>query len=132
MNRHIVTVTDFESEQLFLGTINYLFKFFKKKPGFIDKLSVGNIVFFKKKKGEILGQFEVGKIIIIERVENRDWRLVKEITGGSETFLSKEKFQELVEKNSILLIIQIDKLEQFITSPIEIDKRSKKGWIVLE
>lgn len=128
MHRHIATVTESEYNQLRSGTRSYLFKSFKKKPGFINDLYIGDIVFFKKEKGDVSGQFEVGKIIFIENLESGDWNLVKQIDNG----LTKEKFQELILMNSFMVIIKINKLEQLITSPVEINKRSKKEWTVLE
>lgn len=131
MNKHIILVSETESKDLILGTAGYLFRFHKRKPEFLDKLTSGNLIFFKGKKGDILGQFEVGKIIIIERVENRDWKIVEAI-GEKELGVGEEQFIEKIRENSYLVIIQINKLEQLITSPVEIDKRSKKEWIVLE
>lgn len=127
--KHVVVFTQDQIRKLLEGQLKYYFHFFKKKPEFLNKLSVGNIVYFRKSRGDILGQFEVGKIIIIEGLENRDWKVVKELeTEG----MTEEDFKEKINQNSILIIIQITNLEQFITSPIEIDKRSKKEWITLD
>lgn len=146
--KHIVSFTDVKIQKLFSGRLNYDLRFFIKKPEFLSKLSVGDIVYFRKKQGEVLGQFSVEKLIIVENFEVRDWNWIKEINnfvipgltrnpeqnkpGSQIKFgMTQQDFEKFAYENSILIIIQIDKLEQFITSPIEIDKRSKKEWIVL-
>lgn len=129
--KHVVVFSAEGVKKLLDGKLEFEFKFFKKKPEFLNELSVGDIVFFRRKQGDVLGQFEVGKLIIIERLEIEDWRLVEQIAKDSVSYLSKEKFRELADINQIMLIIRIEKLEQFITSPIEIDKRSKKEWRII-
>lgn len=128
--KHLVLISSSEAEEIISGKSKYIARFFKRKPEFLSKLSVGDIVFFRK-KGEILGQFEIGKLITIERLDVGDWKLVKEI-GSLGLDLSREQFIEKIKDNNALIVIQIEKLEQFITSPIEVDKRSKKEWIILD
>lgn len=128
MNRHIATITGSEYDQLISGTRNYLLKFFKKKPDFLGKLSLGDTVFFKKEKGEIAGQFEIGKLIVIENPDGEDWGLVEKYEKG----LTREKYLDWILTFRFLLFLKIDKLEQLITSPVETNKRSKKEWEVLE
>lgn len=128
MSRHIATVTESEYGQLVSGTRNYLLKSFKKKPEFLEKLLSGDTVFFKKPKGDITGQFEVQKIIIIENPGSEDWDWIKRF----EKDLTREEYLEFILSFRYLLLLKIDKLEQLITSPVETNKRSKKEWEVLE
>lgn len=128
--RHVVVFSSGQIKDLLSGKLKFDLRFFKKRPHFLNSLSIGDIIFFRKKRGEIIGQFEAGKLIIIERIENRDWKIVKE-AGGDEIGLLEQEFAEKVLENNTLLIIQINNLEQLITSPIEIDKRSRKEWIVV-
>lgn len=157
MTRHIVTLTALETDQIISGSQQFLFKFFKKRPAFLSQVGLGDLVFFRakaketsfarkedtaavkpgeiqfrKSKGEVLGQFEIGKIIITEGVKSEDWEVLKTFFKKPVYDLTKEKFEELVTLNNTMIVIQIRKLEQFITPPIEIEKRSKKEWIVLD
>lgn len=125
--KHLVVFTEKQAQELLNGQLKFDVRFFKKKPEFLSKIAAGDIVYFRK-KGEVLGQFEIGKIIIIENSGIGDWDLIR----GFESGLNREVFETKTRENNILVIIQITKLEQFITSPIEIDKRSKKEWIILD
>lgn len=131
MKRHVVVFPDGQIQKLLKGELKCDLRFFKRRPEFLNKLNVGDIIFFRKSRGEILGQFEAGKIIVIEKLDVGDWKMVKEV-GVGKLDITEELFIEKIQENSNLMIIQINKLEQFITSPIEIPKQSKKDWIVLE
>lgn len=128
---HVATFTKGQIQNLLSGSLKVSFRFFKKKPNFLDKIHSGDLVFFRKDRGEVLGQFEIGKLIIVERIEAGDWNWIKEIGEPAESGLTKAEFEEKADIERILIIIQITKLEQFITPPIEINKRSKKEWVVL-
>jgi hypothetical protein len=128
--KHVISYPEAKMQKLLNGRLRYDFHFFKKKSEFSANLSAGDNIFFRKKRGEVMGQFGVGKLIIIEGVDKKDWLFLK--AYGIEEEYGKEKFEENTTGNNILVIMQVVKVEQFITSPIEIDKKSKKEWIVLE
>jgi hypothetical protein len=102
MNRHIATIKESEFDQLISGKRNYLVKFFKKKPDFLGKLSLGDTVFFKKEKGEITGQFEIGKLVIIENPDREDWGLVEKYENG----LTREKYLDIVLTFRFILFLK--------------------------
>ena len=93
----------------------------------MSRLQKGDLIYLRKRQGEVLGQFNVGKVILIEGVENNDFKVLKDYLKD----LTKGFFEEKVYQNSIIIVVQIEKLEQFITSPINTPK-SRKEWIVLE
>lgn len=128
---HVATFSEEQIRNLLLGSLKIDFRFFSKKSDILNKIHSGDLVFFKS-RGEILGQFEIGKLITVEELETADWNWIKEIGKLSEFGLTKEVFEEKASINKTLVIVQIIKLEQFITPPIEIDKRSKKVWMVLD
>lgn len=130
MSKHLVLINDSELANIISGKAGYLVKFFKKRTETLGKIASGDLIYFKKKQGEILGQFEIGKLITIEKLDVGDWKLIQEVGGGM-LDLRKEVFSKKLEENNILLIIQIIKLEQFITSPIEAP-RGRKEWMVLD
>jgi len=127
MQRHLVLISDLEFEKILTGTERYLLRFFKKKQEFINRLNVGDIVFFKIKRGEVLGQFNVGKIVLIEKLDDGDFKILKEFSVN----LTKGEFEKKLQENNIVLVVQIDNLEQFITSPVDVPPRSRKEWVVL-
>lgn len=129
--KHLGIFTDQQIQKLFKGQLKYDFRFFSRKSDVLNKIHSGDLVFFKS-RGEILGQFEIGKLIIVEELEAADWNWIKEIGKPGESGLTQAEFEEKAGMDVTLMIIQITKLEQFITSPIEIDKRSKREWIVLD
>lgn len=130
MIKHLVLVPEPEFSNIISGNCQYLVRFFKKRVDFINRLKKGDLIYLRKKSGEVAAQFNVGKLILIEKLDVGDWNFVKEI-GSLNLQLTQEVFEEKIRENRILIIIQIQKLEQFITSPIDAPK-SKKEWVVLE
>ncbi len=128
--RHAVSFSSEQIKDLLSGKLKFDIRFYKKRPEFFKSLSVGDIIFFRKKRGEIIGQFEAGKLILVERLEAGDWSWIKE-AGGGKWGIDEKEFEELVNMNSIMLIIQIKNLEQLITSPLELPKGSRKEWIIV-
>jgi len=132
--KHLVLVSDPELQNIISGKQEYLLRFFKKRPDFLGEIASGDLVYFRKK--EVLGQFEIGGLMIAEKWEMSEssrfalgselWDLRYEKWG-----MTKEIFKEKIEENRILVIMQVNKLEQFITSPIE-TPRGRKEWVVLE
>ncbi len=126
--KNLVLVTDLEFGNIISGKTQHLVRFFKKKLDFISRLSKGDLIYIRKRRGEVLGQFNVGKLVLVEGVEKGDYKILNEFSKE----ISREVFEEKTLENSIVVIIQIVKLEQFITSPIEVPGRSRKEWVVLE
>lgn len=129
--KHLVIFPDMQIGQLLNGQLKMDSRFFKKKSNILGKIHSGDLVFFRKAKGEVLGQFEIGKLITIEKLEKGDWGFIKKVGEGWGFSIKQKDFEEMELKDITLLIIQITKVEQFITPPIEIDKRGKKEWVVL-
>ena len=119
----MVLVSESELKGIFLGQ-EYLVKFFRKRTEELNRIMVGDLVYFKKSRGEILGQFEIGKLIIVQSINLEDKRILESLD-------IKDDYKLDFEKNQVLLIVQISKLEQLIASPIEIPK-GRKEWVVLE
>jgi hypothetical protein len=129
---HVATFSEEQIRNLLSGSLKIDFRFFSRKSDILNKIHSGDLIFFRKSRGEVLGQFEIEKLIVVEKFQAGDWNWIKEIGKPSEFGLTKVEFEEKADMEKTLLIIQIIKLEQFITPPIEIDKRSKKEWIVLD
>jgi|SRR3989344_1535521 len=121
MRKHIAVFKKIEIEKLLGGEKTSDLRSSKKKIDPYLQLSKGDLVYIKEDRGEVIGQFIVKKAIFFEGVDQETITLLKEKYG-----------LEVKESNQYLTLIFIEKLEQFITSPIEIDKRNKKPWIILE
>lgn len=130
--KHLVIFSDLQIQQLLNGQLKTDFRFLKKKSGVLGKIHSGDLVFFRKARGEVLGQFEIGKLMIVERLEKGDWGFLKKIGEELGFSLKPREFEEIEVADMTLLIIQIIRVEQFITPPVEIDKRGKREWVVVE
>lgn len=125
--RHLVSFNDSKIQKILKGELGFDLRLFKEKPEFLKQLSVGDKVFLRK-ASEVLAQFEVGKIVVIENAETRDFEIVKSFIND----LNRVEFEKSISKNSLLVITQIQKLEQLITSPIEVPYNLRKEWLVLD
>lgn len=129
---HVAVFSGEQLENLLLGKLKIDLRFFEKKSKLPENIHPGDVVYFRKPGGEILGQFEIGKLVKVEKPEIGDWDWIKKIGKESELSLTLGIFEERIDSKKTVLIIFVNKLEQFITPPIEIDKRSKKEWKVLQ
>ena len=127
MKRHLVLISEAEYKDM-LGGSKYLVRFFKKKSEFFREISVGDLVYFKKAKGEILGEFSIGKGVFVENLEPGDFEILRKFSKD----FSRGVFEKKLAENNTMGIVKIEKLEQFITSPIDVPVRIRKEWSVLE
>lgn len=124
--RHLVRVSDFEVENIISGKDKFLIRFFKKRVEFMGNLAVGDLVYLRR-GNKVLGQFVTGKIVFIEGIDET-FKLEIE---SFKLYFSQDEYRDLLVKNRFLLVLQINKVEKFITSPVEIPD-SRKEWIVLD
>lgn len=117
MKKYLVIVKDLELQGILSGSQQFLIRGFKKRPEFLGLVAVGDLVYFRLSKGEVLGQFVVGGVALIEGVE-----MIEKYAEGSVQY---------AENMNVLLVVKVEKLEQFIASPIEVPK-SRKEWVVLD
>lgn len=122
MKKHLVLVTDGEYKTIISGKREFIVRFFKKRPEFLSEVGLGDLIYFRKRGDEALGQFVIGKLIVIEGAVSNDWDLLK----------NQFNFEEKLGINNIILIVQITKLEQFIASPIEMPYNLRKDWVILK
>jgi hypothetical protein len=120
-------VTELEYEEIISGRIEFLVRFFKRGQETVKEIGSGDIVYFRRKKGEVLGQFEIGKLILAEKFGGEDIKIFTQFFKG----LKQDNFKEMMDQKKTMIIIQIENLEQFITSPID-QPRSKKEWVVIK
>ncbi len=127
MTKHLILITDFEYTEIISGKTEFIVRFFKKGVEIVKEIESGDIVYFRRKNGEVLGQFEIGKLILAEKFGTEDIKIFTQFIKG----LKQDNFKEMMDQKNAMIIIQIENLEQFITSPID-QPRSKKKWVVIK
>lgn len=109
-------------------------RFSIKKIAPFGLVNVGDIVYMKPPGEELAGQFAVTKVLSLEGLDQADWNWIKEKFTQSISFGTAEELKNYFKEHSKSKygsFIYIGKVEQFVTSPIKIEKRDLRGWVVL-
>lgn len=123
MKKHLAIFTKEEIKKIFSGKKNIDIRLSQKRISPFGRVNIGDIVYIKPPGEEVVGQFIVKKVISFEGLEIEDWKVLKSGYGVKDAFsLKNPKFATL---------IFIDQVEQFITSPIKLEKKDLRGWVVL-
>lgn len=134
MRRHLAIFSPEAIEALLAGKKLVETRFSQRRIEPFAKVSIGDVVYIKPPGKEIVGQFKVKKVISFEGMEKEDWQLIK-LKFGRQTFLgSKQRDGDFFKKHQNAhfgTLIFIDQTEQFITSPVKINKKDLRGWMVL-
>jgi hypothetical protein len=133
--KHLAIFTRNAIKAIISGEKNIEARFSKKKIAPFGGVNVGDVVYMKPPGEELTGQFEVTKVLSLEGIDKKDWEWIKTEFGSRISFGTvaemKNYFKEH-ENSRYATIIYIGKVEQFVTSPIRIEKRDLRGWVVLE
>lgn len=135
MKKHLAILTRNAIKAIISGDKTIETRFSRKKIAPFGTVSIGDIVYMKPPGEELAGQFAVTKVISLEGIEEKDWQWIREEFGEKISFGSvaemKNYFQEH-EGAKYATILYIGKIDQFVTSPIRIEKKDLRGWVVLE
>ena len=135
MKKHLAIFTLSVAEQILAGEKTIETRFSQHKVAPFGQVEVGDLVFIKPVGQDLAGQFWVEKVISFQGLNTDDWKLIKENYGQKLSLGSKEEdekfFKEKAEANFGTLIF-IGRVERFLTSPIKIEKKDRRGWIVLD
>lgn len=135
MKKHLAIFTRNAIKAIISGEKTVETRFSKKKIAPFGVVSVGDVVYMKPPGEELAGQFEVTKVISLEGIDEADWKWIKNEYGEKISFGTvaemKNYFKEH-QNSRYATIIYIGKIEQFVTSPIKIEKKDLRGWVVLE
>lgn len=123
MKKHLAIFSKEEVRKIFSGKKNLDIRLSKRKISPFGRINIGDIVYIKPPGEEVVGQFIVKKVISFERLEIEDWKVLKSGYGVKDAFPSKNP--------KYATLIFIDQVEQFITSPIKLEKKDLRGWVVL-
>lgn len=135
MRRHLAIFSKDTIRQIFSGKKTIESRFSKKKISPFGQVAVGDTVYIKPSGEEIVGQFFVSKVFSIEGLDDSDWKWIKTDLLGGLGFTNKQEQDSYFNARSAsryCTLIYIDRVEQFITSPIKIPKKDLRGWVALD
>lgn len=135
MKKHLAIFTRNAIKAIVSGQKTVETRFSKKKIAPFGMVNVGDIIYMKPPGEELSGQFVATKVISIEGLDEKDWEWIKTEFGQKISFGSVAEMKNYYkehEGSKFATIIQMGKIEQFVTSPIKIEKRDLRGWMVLD
>lgn len=135
MKKHLAIFTPSVAEQILNGQKTIETRFSKHKIAPFGVVEVGDLVLIKPAGTEISGQFWVKKVINFEGLEFDDWQFIKNYYGDQLSLGSSELDQKFFAdraKSRYGTLIFISRTERFLTSPLKIEKKDRRGWIVLD
>lgn len=134
MKKHLAIFSKSVITQIFAGHKTIESRFSQKRiPPFGD-ISVGDLVYIKESGEEIRGQFKVAKVLSFEGLDKKDWQLIQNAYAAELSLGSNEADAAYFKSHAAArygTIIFMDRVEQFITSPIKFTKKDLRGWVVL-
>ena len=135
MAKHVAVFNKEVIEAIFKGKKSIESRFSQKKIPPFGTVSVGDTIYIKPPGKEIIGQFKVKKVISFEGLTEEDWLLIRQKFGKGISLGSKaldEQFFQDHQNSKFGTLIFIGNIEQFIASPIRIQKSDLRGWMVLD
>lgn len=135
MKKHLAIFSAGFAELVLAGkkTIDTRFSL-KRIPPF-GRVSPGDVVYIKPVGRDIRGRFLVKKVIYFEGLDDGDLSLIDRLYGGRILPGAGEERSKFFERNAsknFASLIFIDRVEQFLTAPVKVDKKDRRGWVVLD
>lgn len=125
MKKHLGIFASEAVKKIFDGKKRVEIRLSRRKIPPFGKVSVGDTVYIKPSGQDIAGQFKVIKVIYIEGFESSDLKSLGKLDASDKKYLNSK------EKINFATIIYFDQIEQFITSPIRVEKKDLRGWVVI-
>lgn len=122
MKKHLAVFPKESINQIFNGKKTVELRVSKKRIPPYGVVSKGDIVYIKPSGRDLVGQFRAKKVVFFEGLETGDFEIIQKL--GIEVEFRKGR----CEFGSVIFM---DKIEQFITSPLKISKKNNKTWVVL-
>lgn len=135
MRKHLAIFSESSIKAILSGRKTIESRFSQKRISPFGQISIGDVVYIKPSGRDVVGQFKVRKVISFDGLEEKDWQLIKSSFGQQLSLGSKEEEDSFFSNHQTAhygTLIFIDKVEQFITSPIKIKKIDQRGWMVME
>jgi hypothetical protein len=135
MQKHLAILYPEVIKQIFSGQKTIETRFSKSKIAPFSQIKVGDLVYMKPPGKDIQGQFWVNKVISFENLDSADLEYIKKHYGDKLSLGSRNQdqaFFELKKDAKYGTLIFIGRVDQLITSPIKLEKRDQRGWVVLD
>ena len=100
----------------------------RKDPPF-GVVSSGDLVYIKPSGKDIIGQFKVKKVIFLDGLESEDIEDLKKRYGKK--IAMDEGYWSKKQGSKYGTLIFIGDSASFLTSPLKVEKRDLRGWVVL-
>jgi hypothetical protein len=126
MTKHIAVFSAQNVKEIFSGERSCDLWLSKKRIAPFGEVKIGDVVYIKTSGREISGQFLVKKVVYFEGIEKKDFEIIGSYLGGKD----KAYFDGKIQAKFATLIF-IDRVEQFITSPIRYPKSDSRAWAVV-
>lgn len=130
MKKHLVIFTGDLAEKILTGVKTIESRFSKAKIAPFGLVSAGDIVYIKPTGKDIVGQFEVDKVIFYDGLTVPDIEKIK-LEYGDKIAANGDFWQDKRTSKYASLIF-IKQSTRFLVSPIKIEKKDQRGWIVLD
>lgn len=135
MRTHLAIFSKTAIKQIFAGNRKVEIRFSLRRVPPFEAVSMEDLVYIKPPGEDVVGRFLVKKVIFIEGVDSSDWDFIAKYFDNRTSLKNKEsirKYFEIHKSAKYATLIFFDRVEQFIVSPIKINKRDSRGWVVLD
>jgi len=129
MKRHLAIFKKGAGERILDGTKKIETRFSKMKLAPFLQISAGDLVYIKPTGKDIIGQFRVKKVHFYDGLDMDEIKEIKLKYG--EKIVADEEYWQRKNGSKYASLIFIGQTTPFITSPIKINKRDLRGWVVL-
>ncbi len=120
MKKHLAIFKFDLAEKILTGEKTIESRFSKTRLSPFAEVSCGDIVYIKPSGKDIIGQFEVEKVIFYEGLDKADIEKIKQDYG-----------EQIAPGSKYASLIFIGQTTRFLVSPIKIEKKDQRGWVVL-
>jgi hypothetical protein len=127
MGKHIAVFSAATVKEIFSGSRSCDLWLSKKRIPPFGEVKIGDIVYIKTSGRDISGQFLVKKVIYFEGPDKKDFEVIRLYIKGLDSAYFDGKLQA-----KYATLIFIDRIEQFITSPIKYSKSDSRAWVVVK
>lgn len=130
MNRHLAIFSADTIDHILSGakTVESRLSVFKIAP--FAQIGKGDVVLMKQSGGEMRGQFLVDRVIFFDHPSSQDVDLIKD--RYSKELMVDKVYWQARQQARYLSLIFVKHPSAFVTAPIIVPKRDRRGWVVLD
>lgn len=130
MKKHLAIFTGDLAEEILIGVKTIESRFSKAKIAPFGLVSAGDIVYIKPTGKDIVGQFEVDKVIFYDGLTVPDVEKIR-LEYGDKIAADRE-FWKGKRGSKYASLIFIKQSTRFLVSPVKIEKKDQRGWMTLD